>query len=232
MYARQLEEKLRTAADKYRAIVLLGPRQSGKTTLARRAFPQFRYVSLEDPDLRSRALSDPRALLSEDSNSLIIDEVQRVPDLLSYLQAILDDPTSERRFILTGSHNLLLAERVSQTLAGRTRIFSLLPLSQRELVMNDLCPSDRLEDRLLRGGYPRIYDHELDPTEWLAQVPIPTSTIQAFYAICCASPSPNNCGRIRSAGDFRKLGSDGTNEDISKRGERTATIFLAGLKRP
>ena len=169
MYARQLEEKLRTAADKYRAIVLLGPRQSGKTTLARRAFPQFRYVSLEDPDLRSRALSDPRALLSEDSNSLILDEVQRVPDLLSYLQAILDDPTSERRFILTGSHNLLLAERVSQTLAGRTRIFSLLPLSQRELVMNDLCPSDRLEDRLLRGGYPRIYDHELDPTEWLAQ---------------------------------------------------------------
>jgi uncharacterized protein len=157
------------AALKYRAVVLLGPRQSGKTTLARELFPSFRYISLEDPDLRRLAIADPRALLGDSSDSLILDEVQRVPDLLSYLQERLDDPWSQQRFILTGSQNLLLAAKVSQTLAGRTRIFSLLPLSQRELRLNGVRNGDALEARLLRGGYPRIYDQDLDPTEWLAQ---------------------------------------------------------------
>jgi uncharacterized protein len=169
MYGRELAREVVAAALQYRALVLLGPRQSGKTTLARSLFPEFRYLSLEDPDVRSRALSDPRGLLGESASSLVLDEVQRAPDLLSYLQGILDDPASKRRFILTGSQNLLLAEKVSQTLAGRTRIFSLLPLSQHELVENGVRTDDRLEDRLYRGGYPRIYDQGLDPSEWLAQ---------------------------------------------------------------
>lgn len=169
MYDRQLAHEVVAAGRQYRAIVLLGPRQSGKTTLARTLFPEFRYISLEDPDVRSRALSDPRGLLGESASSLVLDEVQRAPDLLSYLQGILDDPASKRRFILTGSQNLLLAEKVSQTLAGRTRIFSLLPLSQRELLENGVRSDDVLEDRLYRGGYPRIYDQGLDPNEWLAQ---------------------------------------------------------------
>ena len=169
MYSRELAPAVQGAAQKYRAIVLLGPRQSGKTTLARGLFPDFQYWSLEDPDVRARALSDPRSLLGASTSSLILDEVQRAPDLLSYLQSMIDKPSSQRRFVLTGSQNLLLAEKISQTLAGRTRIFSLLPFSQRELVLNQLCPDDRLEDRMLRGGYPRIYDQGLDPSEWLAQ---------------------------------------------------------------
>lgn len=169
MYERHLATEIRAAAAKYRAIVLLGPRQSGKTTLARTLFPDFKYLSLEDPDVRALALSDARGLLSRNPGSLILDEVQRAPDLLSYLQSILDDPASEQRFVLTGSQNLLLAEKVAQTLAGRTRIFSLLPLSQRELVANGVRPNDGLEDRLFHGGYPRIYDQTLNPTEWLGQ---------------------------------------------------------------
>ena len=169
-YRRAVEQKVRAAASRYRAIVLLGPRQSGKTTLARSLFSDFRYVSLEDPDQRRLALADPRALLGRDGNaSLILDEVQRAPDLLSYVQGMLDDPSSSQRFVLTGSQNLLLAERVSQTLAGRTRIFSLLPLSQRELVDNGVCATDGLDARLLRGGYPRLYHENLAATEWLGQ---------------------------------------------------------------
>ncbi len=193
--------------------MLLGPRQSGKTTLARSLFPDFRYLSLEDPDLRQRALSDPRGLLGESNESLILDEVQRAPDLLSYLQAMLDDPLSERRFILTGSQNLLLAEKVSQTLAGRTRIFSFLPLSQRELVSNGVC----LEDRLYRGGHPRLYDQGLDPTEWLAQYSATyverdvrslsaITNLEASCVTCCASPRQSRFFLIRCRAPSLKIG--------------------------
>lgn len=169
MYERILTPRLVSAFASYRAIVLLGPRQSGKTTLARAAFPQFDYVSLEDPDQRHLATSDPRGFFDHHRGSLILDEVQRAPDLLSYLQGILDDPMNQRQFVLTGSHNLLLTEKVSQTLAGRTRLFSLLPLSQQELVANAIRLDDSLDQRLLCGGYPRIYDRALSPTEWLGQ---------------------------------------------------------------
>jgi predicted AAA+ superfamily ATPase len=169
MYRRLLAPAVAAAARQYRAIVLLGPRQSGKTTLARHLFPDFAYVSLEDPDVRRVALSDPRTLLRDTHTSIILDEVQRAPELLSYLQGRLDDPSTQQRFILTGSQNLLLAEQVSQTLAGRTRIFSLLPMSHRELVENNVATQATLDERLFFGGYPRIFEQQLNPTEWLAQ---------------------------------------------------------------
>lgn len=169
MYARQLSPLVLEAAKKYRAIVLVGPRQSGKSTFARNLFPDYRYVSLEDPDWRRLALDDPRGFFSRISGSAVLDEVQRAPELLSYIQGILDEPGGQQRFVLTGSQNLLLLEKVSQTLAGRSRLFSLLPFSQRELEMNQVPRDPSFERRLFTGGYPRLYAEGLDPTEWLAQ---------------------------------------------------------------
>jgi uncharacterized protein len=170
MYTRDIAEHVRKAFRGYSAVVLLGPRQSGKTTLARQLFPDFDYLSLEDPDVRLRASEDPRSFLERSApRSLVLDEVQRAPQLLSYLQTLLDAPSNQRRFVLTGSHNLLLAEKVAQTLAGRTRMFTLLPLSQHELSVNGVREDQSLDERMFFGGYPRIYDKGLDPTEWLGQ---------------------------------------------------------------
>jgi len=116
-------------------VTLTGPRQSGKTFLARATFPNHAYVSLEDPDERSRAATDPRGFLSRFTReSVILDEVQRSPDLLSYLQGMVDADARPGRFVLTGSQNLLLMHGVSQTLAGRTALLHLLPLSLSELL--------------------------------------------------------------------------------------------------
>jgi predicted AAA+ superfamily ATPase len=169
MYRRDLTPYVQQALQQNSAVTLLGPRQSGKTTLARSTFPEFEYLSLEEPDHRQLALSDPRAFFAHHRGSLILDEVQRAPELLSYLQGILDAPDNNRQFVLTGSHNLLLTEKVSQTLAGRTRLFSLLPLSQAELVHNQVRADDSLDVRMLMGGYPRIYDRGLSSAEWLGQ---------------------------------------------------------------
>ncbi len=170
MYKRDIAARLDESFAGYAAVVLLGPRQSGKTTLARELFPDFEYLSLEDPDVQLRAKDDPRTLLNASpQRSLILDEVQRAPALLSYLQGIIDDPKNRRRFVLTGSHNLLLAEQVAQTLAGRTRLLTLLPLSQHELAANGVLPAQSVDERMFFGGYPRIYDKGLKPTEWLGQ---------------------------------------------------------------
>lgn len=142
----------------------MGPRQSGKTTLSKKLFPNFEYFSFESPDLRSRVLLDPKSFLNS-LKSAILDEVQKVPELLSYIQEILDDPSDSRRLILTGSNNLLLHEKISQSLAGRTRIIELLPLQRKELPKKER--TDDLYEALLFGGYPRIFDQKLNPTEWL-----------------------------------------------------------------
>ena len=163
---RDLTPRLIDAAQKSPSITLTGPRQSGKTTLSRAVFPQHGYVSLEALDARAFASEDPRAFLSQYPDGAIIDEVQRVPGLLSYLQGIIDEDPKPGRWILTGSQNLYLAESVSQSLAGRTAVHHLLPLARNEVVRFVQHPRT-LEEAVLAGGYPRIFDQALNPSDWL-----------------------------------------------------------------
>lgn len=166
MIKRTLAAAIEQALTKYPVVTLTGPRQSGKTTLARALFPEFAYVSLEDPDQRQKAQSDPRAFLNQFKNSVIFDEIQRTPELTSYLQGIVDEPNCQQKFVLTGSHQLLLMEAVSQSLAGRTRVFELLPFTLDELAPQIRSHHLTLNDLLWTGGYPRIWDRQLSPTEW------------------------------------------------------------------
>ena len=163
---RDLAPNLVRAASQLPAMTLTGPRQSGKTTLCRSLFPQHPYVTLEAPDVRAFAMEDPRAFLAQFPKGAVIDEVQRVPDLLSYLQGIIDADPVPGRWILTGSQNLSLLESISQSLAGRTAIHHLLPLTRGE-VGRFARPPKSLEETLFAGGYPRIFDRNLDPVEWL-----------------------------------------------------------------
>ncbi len=163
---RDLAPRLLQAAQKSPSITLTGPRQSGKTTLARTVFPEHRYVSLEALDTRAFATEDPRGFLARYPDGAIIDEVQRAPDLPAYLQGIIDADPRPGRWILTGSQNLALVQSVSQSLAGRTAVHHLLPLARREIVRFAQHP-ETLEAAMLAGGYPRIFDRGLDPSEWL-----------------------------------------------------------------
>ena len=164
---RDLTPRLIEAARVTPSITLTGPRQSGKTTLCQTVFPQHPYVNLEAPDVRTFASEDPRrAFLAQFQGGAIIDEVQRAPDLPSYVQGIIDSDQQPGRWVLTGSQNLSLAETVSQSLAGRTSVHHLLPMARSEVVNFARYP-ETLEETLLTGGYPRILDQELDPSEWL-----------------------------------------------------------------
>lgn len=166
MLKRILEKRLRAAVRKYPVTAVVGPRQSGKTTLVRRAFPKLAYASLETPDTRTFALEDPRRFLARFPNGVIIDEAQRVPELFSYIQTIVDERKRTGLFILTGSQHFSFMEKISQSLAGRVSILKLMPFSMDELRRAKKLP--RSLDRLMfSGGYPRIYDKRLDPTDWL-----------------------------------------------------------------
>ena len=132
MITRTISEKLKNLYLKFPIVSVVGPRQSGKTTLVKNVFPRLKYVSLEELDNREFALRDPRGFLSTYGNGAIIDEAQRVPDIFSYIQAEADRRGSAGQFILTGSQNILLLENVSQTLAGRVAILRLLPFSLEE----------------------------------------------------------------------------------------------------
>ncbi|MCB1035919.1 MAG: ATP-binding protein [Acidobacteria bacterium] len=180
MLERHLAPSLLAAASQNPVVTLMGPRQSGKTTLVRMAFPEHRYLSLEAPDLRGRALEDPRAFLGQ-GELLILDEIQRAPELLSYIQTLVDEDDRPGRFILTGSQNLLLLRSVSQTLAGRTALLRLYPLSVSELTRRSPLDPWHLEstpaaeapgldrwETLWKGFYPRIHDKGLPAGEWLA----------------------------------------------------------------
>ena len=166
---RDLASVLREAARGFPAVTLTGPRQSGKSTLCRSLFPHHRYVSLEPLDTRRFALEDPRAFLAElagEAHGAIIDEVHRAPDLLSYLQGVIDDDPAPGRWLLTGSQNLALLATVSQSLAGRTAVHHLLPLAHGEVRRFPSHPTT-LDEALLTGGYPRILDRGLAPADWL-----------------------------------------------------------------
>ncbi len=163
---RALEPRLRKSATQYPVVTLTGPRQSGKTTLTREVFPDHAYVSLEAPDLAAFARDDPRGFLSTYSGAVILDEVQHVPSLLSYIQVMVDEDPTPGRFVLTGSQHFALSHAISQSLAGRTAILHLLPLSHSEL----LCfpeASTNLWEVIWSGGYPRIFHRHIPPNEWL-----------------------------------------------------------------
>src|SRR5690606_7635392 len=132
MIKRTAEQELRELAMSFKAVAVVGPRQSGKSTLVRHVFPDKPYVSLENPDLRIFASQDPRGFLSTYHDGAILDEVQRIHELFSYLQEILDTANQNGLFILTGSNNFILQERISQSLAGRVGYLQLLPLSIEE----------------------------------------------------------------------------------------------------
>jgi uncharacterized protein len=166
MIRREIAEKLKITAKSYPVIALTGPRQSGKTTLVRELFgKEYKYVNLEDLELREYATKDPKAFLEDNKGKLIIDEAQHVPDLFSYIQVKVDEDNIPGQFILTGSQNFLLLEKISQTLAGRVAIFHLLPFSYHELKHSDYNIS-QLENLLFTGFYPRIYDKKLEPKQW------------------------------------------------------------------
>jgi hypothetical protein len=165
MIERALLAKLKASAKKMPVVSLIGPRQSGKTTLVRAAFPDKSYVSLEEPDIRKYAVSDPRGFLSDYPDGAILDEAQRAPKIFSYLQTLVDRTDKPGLFILTGSQHFLLRENISQTLAGRVDILTLLPFSLTELESTPFS-YENYEDYLFAGFYPRIYDKKLNPRDW------------------------------------------------------------------
>lgn len=184
MIPRTLMKPIQRYAGEYPVLAVVGPRQSGKTTLVQAAFPKHSYISLEDIDIRHQAQDDPRGFFQDNPPPVIFDEIQRVPDLLSYLQGIVDAHPEPGQFILTGSQQLLLLETISQTLAGRIAVFTLFPFSLTELLQRGEAqstaelfiseqerrrdnPSVDLNELVWTGFYPRIHDRHLDPAKWL-----------------------------------------------------------------
>ncbi len=166
MIERTMEHYLLTRAQKLPVIAILGPRQSGKTTLARKAFKEHTYVSLEEPKNRQFAYDDPYSFLQTYASDagIILDEIQEVPSLLSYIQVYVDEHQKPGYFILTGSQNFLVHDAVNQTLAGRIAIFTLLPLSINELRDASLLPAT-IEELIFKGQYPRSYSFDIDPAD-------------------------------------------------------------------
>lgn len=167
MIPRQAKPQLQALAQWYPVIALTGPRQSGKTTLVQDTFPDKPYVSLEDPDVRESALSDPRRFLGQFADGAILDEVQRAPELFSYLQTIVDRDRVMGAWVLTGTQQLGLRSEISQSLAGRVGLLDLLPFTLGELQAANL-PFASMEDMLWRGLYPVPLDRGIPPGIWLA----------------------------------------------------------------
>lgn len=212
MIERDIAPCLAKLFGQYPFVTVTGPRQSGKTTLCRAAFPHLKYINLELPDQREFAQSDPRSFLSQVGDGAILDEIQRVPELLSYLQVLADEKGQNGLFILTGSENLMLSEAVSQSLAGRTGLLHLLPFSLAERQRAGI--GGGIDEILYSGFYPRIHDQKIEPSQAFADY-FETyverdvrrlseirnlSTFQRFVRLCA--------GRIGRLTDFVALGSD------------------------
>jgi uncharacterized protein len=162
MIQRELTTKLKTLYKYFPVISLNGPRQSGKSTLLKNTFPKLPYTSLENPDTIRLALSDPRGFLDNYPNGVIIDEAQHAPELFSYIQGIVDD-NPKIKFVLSGSQNFLLTQQITQSLAGRVGILTLLPFSAKELIDANKFKS-KFEDVAFTGFFPRIYDKKIPPS--------------------------------------------------------------------
>jgi uncharacterized protein len=159
---RNITKAIRFLLGKYPVIAITGPRQSGKTTLLKTMFPDYRYVSLENPDARKFAENDPNGFFKLYDKQVIFDEVQRVPSLFSYIQTIVDESKIMGQFILSGSQNFHLMENISQSLAGRVALFKLFPFDFNELAADGLLNDDYLPN-MIRGFYPAIYDRDIPP---------------------------------------------------------------------
>ncbi len=169
MITRNITPLLRQLASQYPVITLTGPRQSGKTTLAKALFPGKPYVTLENPDTRRFATDDPRGFLSNYAQGAILDEIQRAPELPSYIQGMVDADPQTGRFILTGSQQFELMTQVTQSLAGRTAVLRLLPFTLAEVQrLKGVTNPPEMGQTLLSGFYPRIHDKNLNPSQALA----------------------------------------------------------------
>ena len=183
MITRHMSELALQAAAQYPVVAITGPRQSGKTTLCRELFSDYIYVNLEKPDTRQFALEDPNGFLAQFNKPVILDEVQRVPELFSYIMPLVDEHRKMGEFILSGSQNFHLQEAISQSLAGRCATLKLLPLSNREInnqqnhdifnlnkepLLGEHGSTSAFE-RIFKGGYPPVYGRNIKPTDWYAQ---------------------------------------------------------------
>jgi len=165
MIKREAKKAVLRFASQFKSVAVVGPRQSGKTTLAKSVFPKKPYVSLENPDIRKFAIEDPRGFLAGFPEGAILDEAQRAPELFSYLQQILDESEQTGKFIITGSNNFMLQEGLSQSLAGRIGIVTLLPFTMAEVGIKDNASMNEL---LYKGLYPPLYDKKVDASDWYA----------------------------------------------------------------
>ncbi|WP_316826703.1 ATP-binding protein [Pedobacter miscanthi] len=159
---RHISKYIEQQKSKFPIIAVTGPRQSGKTTLLKNIFKDYRYISLENPDVRAFATEDPNGFLNEYNNKVIFDEVQKAPLLFSYLQGIVDESKIMGQFILSGSQNFHLMQGITQSLAGRVALFKLLPFDLSELKANNLL-EDSFAETCVKGFYPAIYDREIQP---------------------------------------------------------------------
>ncbi len=166
MINRIISKEILRLSKKLPVVTITGPRQSGKTTLVKQIFKEYIYINLEDAEIRDFAKQDIVGFFQKYNNKIIIDEAQNVPEIFSQIQVIVDNSKEKGQFILTGSQNFLLSEKISQSLAGRTAIFNLLPFSVNELKeIKD--HNNKYESYIQKGLYPRLYDENLEPKDWL-----------------------------------------------------------------
>lgn len=162
MVERTLSKFISKNGKKFPIISVTGPRQSGKSTLIKNLFPKYKYINLEDADIREYAEEDPRGFLESQGTKVILDEVQRVPVLFNYIQGIVDKTNKPAQYVLSGSQNFLMMESISQSLAGRVALFKLLPFSYNEIQDLKNKPKNAAE-AIYKGFYPRVYDKKIEP---------------------------------------------------------------------